>query len=156
MSNAEIAVRLARPEDWPALNAVMKRASISVETGEVLRRLLDEPEHLQVAAGLIISGNVVLAEADGAPIGFASFVINGSRYADLDGMFVDPIYWRRGVGTMLYGAVEHELVKRQSVGVRVMAGPTAVPFYMSVGFAVVGEQRTPLGPIVPVMTKVIT
>ena len=83
MSDPEIIIRLARPEDRLALNAIKRRASLSVETGEVLRQLLEGPEHLQIDAGLIISGNVVLAEAEGAPIGFASFAIKAlAPYAD--------------------------------------------------------------------------
>ena len=93
------------------------------------------------------------AEIDRHAVGFASFVIGGSDYADLDGMFVDPAYWRGGIATLLFEAVEREITARQAVGIRVVAGDSAVPFYLSVGFVLVGEEQTPLGPVVPVMAK---
>ncbi|WMT92636.1 GNAT family N-acetyltransferase [Pelagibacterium sp. H642] len=121
----------------------------------MLRRLEEEPAHLQVDPALIANGNVVLAEADGVVIGFASFVIAGNDHAELEGMFITPAYWRRGIATDLFLAVEQELVRRQITVIRVVAGDSAVPFYRSVGFVIVGEEQTPLGPVVPMMEKAL-
>ncbi|HEY8575728.1 MAG TPA: GNAT family N-acetyltransferase [Devosia sp.] len=155
MSNLTATIRRAELDDLQQLNNVMCRASLAVETGEVLQQLLDKPEYLQLDPGLITSGQVILAECDGVPIGFASYLVSGSAEAELDGMFVDPKYWRRGVGRLLFEAVEHHLVARQAAGIRVVAGVRAVEFYKSVGFLIAGEAKTALGPVVPVMTKAL-
>jgi N-acetylglutamate synthase-like GNAT family acetyltransferase len=147
--------RQAVPADTLQLNTVMRRASLAVETGEVLRRLMEEPEELQVDETLIDSGQVILAEADGVVVGLASFIITASAYAELDGMFVDPRCWRRGIGRMIFEATERELIARQATGIRVVSSASAVDFYKSLGFSIVGEERTRLGPTVPVMTKVL-
>jgi N-acetylglutamate synthase-like GNAT family acetyltransferase len=148
-----IKVRQAVPADTLQLNTVMRHASLAIETGEVLQRLRNEPELLQVDGTLIDSGQVVLAEADGVVVGLASFVIIEGAYAELDGMFVDPSYWRRGIGKIIFEAVERELTARQATGIRVVSSASAVDFYKSVGFSIVGEESTSLGPTVPVMTK---
>lgn len=43
MSHQIIEIRRGVPSDHKALNAVMRRASLAVESGEVLRLLLAEP-----------------------------------------------------------------------------------------------------------------
>ena len=149
-------VRQAGPDDHRQLNDVMRRASLAVESGEVLRELLQSPELLEVDTSLLSCGQVVLAESDGIPIGFASFTLTSSIEAELDGMFVDPMHWRRGVGRMIFEAVELELGERRIKRVRVVAGSQAVDFYRSVGFSIIGEEKTPLGPTVPVMLKTLT
>lgn len=133
----------------------MKNASVSIESGEVLSRLLEEPAYLELDKVLLDNGQVVVATVQGEPIGFASFLIGGSDAAELDGMFVRPEYWRRGIGRQIFKAVEHELLRRQASDIRVVAGMSAVDFYKSVGFTIVGEEKTPLGPVVPVMRKAI-
>ena len=155
MRTSHVKVRSAIPADQKQLNTVMHNASLAVETGEVLRRLMEERELLNVDAKLISSGQVVLAEADGVVVGFASFVIAESAYTELDGMFVDPSYWRRGIGRMIFEAAQRELIARHATGIRVVSSASAVHFYKSVGFSIVGEEKTPLGSTVPVMTKVL-
>ncbi|WP_172123278.1 MULTISPECIES: GNAT family N-acetyltransferase [unclassified Devosia] len=155
MSPPAVTIRQARLEDRPLLNQVMLNASLAVETGEVLRRLTEAPGHFRIDEDLLRHGQIVVAEANGAPVGFAAFSIGGSEFAELAGMFVDPPYWRRGIGRQILEAVERELLVRQATGIRVVAGTTAVPFYQAQGFTVVGKEKTPLGPVVPVMTKSI-
>ena len=155
MSQSVFTTRQARPQDRPVLNQVMLRASLAVETGETRWRLMAEPDHLQVDEDLLARGQIILAEATGAPVGFAAFAIGGSQFAELAGMFVHPDYWRRGIGRRLLAAVEIELLARQATGIRVVAGTSAVPFYQAQGFTMAGEEKTPLGPVVPVLTKAI-
>lgn len=154
MVSLPVKFRQAGLADQSQLITVMRCASLAVETGETLRRLINEPEHLQVDDQLIAAGQVILAEANDVVVGLASFVITESAYAELDGMFVDPGYWRRGIGKMIFEATERELIARQVTGIRVVSSISAVDFYKSVGFSIVGEERTLLGPTVPVMIKV--
>ena len=55
----------------------------------------------------------------------------------------------------MFDAVERELLSRNAIGIRVAAGASAVDFYKAVGFVIIGEQRTALGPVVPVMRKAL-
>ena len=153
MSHHTIEIRGGVAGDQPSLNAVMRSASLAVESGEVLRLLLAEPQHLEVDISLLERGQVVVATVEGEPAGFASYLVGGRDEAELDGMFVDPKYWRRGLGRLMFGAVERELMSRNAIGIRVAAGASAVDFYKAVGFVIIGEQRTALGPVVPVMRK---
>ncbi|MGO1003666.1 GNAT family N-acetyltransferase [Lysobacter sp. CA196] len=150
MTDTVLHIRLALSGDRPALIEVMRRASLSVETGEVLRRLMEEPEHIDIDDRLLASGQVVLAESAGIPIAFASYLVEDG-HAELDGMFVDPDHWRRGLGRSIFDAVKLELANRGVRSLRVVAGPAAVDFYRALGFTIVGERTTPLGSTVPVM-----
>jgi ribosomal protein S18 acetylase RimI-like enzyme len=49
--------------------------------------------------------------------------------------------------------VERELVAWQATRLRVVANPNALAFYRAVGFTIIGEEKTPLGPVAPVMAK---
>jgi len=117
--------------------------------------LMEEPAYLRVDSQLVENGHVLVAEIDLVPVGFASFMLAGNEFAELDGMFVDPPHWRKGVGRLLLTAIERELVSRQASGIRVVAGESAVAFYQMVGFSIIGEEKTPLGLIAPVMLKLL-
>ena len=156
MISGKITVRMARSEDREALIGIKRRASLAVETGEVLQHLLDEPGHLDVDNELLASGQVIVAECNRAPVGFGSFLVAGSDVADLEGLFVEPSYWRRGIGQRILRAVERELVARQATSIRVVVALSAMPFYRSAGFTVIGEEKTQLGPLAPVMAKALS
>ena len=59
------------------------------------------------------------------------------------------------MGRMLIEAVERELVAWRATRLRVLANPNALAFYRAVGFEIIGEEKTPLGPVAPVMAKTI-
>ncbi|UXN75882.1 GNAT family N-acetyltransferase (plasmid) [Devosia sp. A8/3-2] len=121
----------------------------------MLRLLLAEPQHLEIDIGFLERGEVVVATVEGEPAGFASYLVGGSDEAELDGMFVQPEFWRRGLGKLMFRAVERELSGRQATAIRVVAGMSAVDFYKAVGFEIIGEEKTPLGPVMPVMRKAL-
>ena len=121
MSRHTIEIRGGVAGDQPSLNAAMRSASLAVEPGEVLRLLLAEPHHLEVDISLLERGQVVVATVEGELAGFASYLVVGSDEAELDGMFVDPKSWRRGLGRLMFDAVERELLSRNAIGIRVAA-----------------------------------
>jgi len=74
-------------------------------------------------------------------LGFASYKITGDAF-ELEDLFVDPSFWRRGVATA-FGR-QHDR-RRRAAGVRriwVTGNPHALPFYESAGFHVEGEVHT--------------
>lgn len=151
-----VQIRIAHPDDRPNLIEVQRRASLASETGEVRQRLLEEPDWIDIDEELLANNEVIVAEIGPTIVGFASFIAQDGNDAELDGMFVEPTHWRQGIGRLLIEAVERELVAWQATRLRVVANPNALAFYKAVGFVTIGEEKTPLGPVAPVMAKAIT
>ena len=151
-----VEIRLAHPDDRLNLIELQRRASLVGETGDVLQRLLDEPELIDIDEELLANNEVIVAEIGSTIVGFASFIAQDGNDAELDGMFVEPSHWRQRSGRALIEAVERELVAWQATRLRVVANPNALAFYTALGFVVIGEEKTPLGPVAPVMAKAIS
>jgi GNAT superfamily N-acetyltransferase len=153
---SRLAIRLAHPDDRLNLIELQRRASLAGETGDVLRQLLEDPGLIDIDEELLANNEVIVAEIGDRIVGFASFIAQDGNDAELDGMFVEPSHWRQGIGRALIEAVERELVAWQATRLRVVANPNALAFYTALGFEIVGEERTPLGPLAPVMARTIT
>ena len=89
-------------------------------------------------------GEVFVAEIDGAIAGFSA-ILQEDDHVELDGLFVEPGRWGRGVGRALVEATVHE-ARRKGLSVTVVANPAALVFYQKCGFAVEGEAQTRFGP----------
>jgi GNAT superfamily N-acetyltransferase len=146
-------IRLAHPDDRPNLIELQRRASLVGETGDVLQQLLDDPSLIDIDEELLANNEVIVAEIGATIVGFASFIAQDGQDAELDGMFVEPSHWRQGIGRALIEAVDRELVAWGATRLRVVANPNALAFYKAVGFSIIGEEKTPLGPVAPVMAK---
>ena len=81
-----------------------------------------------------------MAEFEGAVAGFAALV-----GGELDGLFVEPALWGRGIGRALVNSATHQ-ARQKGFSVTVIAGPEARAFYERCGFAVEGEAQTRFGP----------
>jgi len=141
MSGA-VRIRLARSEERLALEALQRRASLALP--DYRAALEANPDAIELPAEQVARGQVLVAELDGEIAGFA-VIIAKANSADLDGLFVDPKHWRKGVGTALVGAATHE-ARRLGLSVTVVAEPRARLFYEKCGFAVEGEAKTRFGP----------
>lgn len=148
-------IRIAHPDDKLNIIEVQRRASLASETGDILDKLLEQPELFDIDEELLANNEVIVAEIGATIVGFASFIAQDGNDAELDGMFVEPSHWRQGIGRLLIEAVMRELVAWQATRLRVVANPNALAFYKAVGFTIVGEERTPLGPVAPVMARPI-
>jgi GNAT superfamily N-acetyltransferase len=153
---SRLAIRLAHPDDRLNLIELQRRASLAGETGDVLRQLLEDPGLIDIDEELLANNEVIVAEIGDRIVGFASFIAQDGNDAELDGLFVEPSHWRQGIGRALIEAVERELVAWQATRLRVVANPNALAFYTALGFEIVGEEKTPLGPLAPVMARTIT
>lgn len=139
---AELGIRLARPEEREALEYLQRRASLALN--EYREQLLAEPDAVELPAEQIESGEVIVAELDGQIAGFAAVLIDDS-IAELDGLFVEPDLWRRGIGAALIDVAAHE-ARRQGLSMTVIANPSARDFYEKCGFTVEGDAQTRFGP----------
>ena len=132
-----IILRFAEPDEHEQLEQVMAHASL--ELPDYREQLLAHPEELHVPPAQIANGQVIVAELEGSIVGFAA-VVSG----ELDGLFVEPDLWGRGIGSALVEAATHEARKR-GLTLRVVANPSARRFYQSCGFTIEGDVQTRFG-----------
>ncbi|MFL6754480.1 MAG: GNAT family N-acetyltransferase [Sphingomicrobium sp.] len=137
-------LRRARPEERLALEDLQWRASLDLP--DYRRQLIANPDAVHLPPAQIANGQVIVAEMDGGIAGFAA-VVGG----ELDGLFVEPDLWGRGIGRALVDAAAHEARKR-GLALSVIANPSVRRFYESCGFSVEGEAQTRFGPAIR-MTK---
>jgi N-acetylglutamate synthase-like GNAT family acetyltransferase len=139
---AELTIRLARPGEQQELEALQRRASLAL--GEYDQQLEAEPDAIQLPVEQIEHGAVIVAERDDRIAGFAVVLIEGDE-AELDGLFVEPAQWRKGIGAALVDVAVHE-ARRQGLSMMVVANPSARGFYEKCGFSVEGQAETRFGP----------
>jgi GNAT superfamily N-acetyltransferase len=133
-----LTLRLARAAEHEALEDLQRRASL--ELREYREQLLANPDAIHLPPAQIANGQVIVAELDGSVAGFAA-VVGG----ELDGLFVEPDLWGRGIGKALADAAAHQ-ARRRGLTLTVIAQPGARRFYESCGFSVEGEEQTRFGP----------
>ena len=139
-----LTLRLARPEEHDELEELQRRASL--ELPEYRDQLIANPDAIYLPEGQIANGQVIVAEVGGETAGFAA-VVGG----ELDGLFVEPDLWGRGIGRALADAATHE-ARNRGLTLSVIANPRARPFYEHCGFSIEGEVQTRFGPALR-MTK---
>jgi GNAT superfamily N-acetyltransferase len=131
-------IRLARNDEREALEELQRRASLALP--DYREQLVAHPEAIDLPIEQIDRGQVIVADLDGRIAGFAAVV--GS---ELDGLFVEPDLWRRGIGSALIEAATHQ-ARRAGLTLNVIASPTAREFYERCGFSVEGEADARFGP----------
>ena len=136
-------LRDARPAERQALEDLQRRASLMWEDDRPF--LLANPEVIELPLGHIRQGRVRVAEEEGVPAGFAVLLLRADA-ALLEGLFVEPERWRRGIGRRL---VTDAAARAKDAGLPllgVVASANALAFYQRLGFAVCGEAQTQFGP----------
>jgi GNAT superfamily N-acetyltransferase len=139
-----VVIRDSVPADLDALRDVYRRSSLSNDGDRA--SLLAHPEVLEFPGPALVDGRTRVAVADdGRLVGFATTLIAGDA-AELDDLFVDPGWMRRGIGrALVLDAIE--IARDRGAGrVEVTANPHALVFYQRAGFTVDYEVRTRFGP----------
>lgn len=140
---ADFSIRLAHADDVAAINEVFRRSSLS-NAGDRLF-LMDNPEVLVFDDAAIRAGRTRVAVADGHIVGFATTTVT-AEIAELDDLFVDPPWMRRGVARAL---ILDATSAARAVGSRrleVTANEHARSFYDAVGFISDGAVETQFTP----------
>lgn len=137
-----IAIRPAKEEERDELEALQRRASLAL--GEYNEQLEAHPDAIHLPKEQIERGEVLVAEDERGIVGFAAVLIGGDE-AELDGLFVEPMMWRHGIGFALVDVATHEARKR-GLALMVIANPSAREFYEKCGFTVEGDAETRFGP----------
>jgi GNAT superfamily N-acetyltransferase len=142
--------RLAIPAERGALEELQRRASLMWE--EDRAALLANPDAIELPLEQITGGRTVVAESDGQLLGFAVVLRRDDGDAELDGLFVEPSYWRHGIGRALVEQAERMAVADGAATLWVTANTGALGFYDSCRFITVGEVATRFRPA-PKMRK---
>ena len=150
---SDLDIRLARPDDRRDLIELQRRASLAIEGEEVRQQLLDDPDIIDLDPEMIARNEVFVAEADGRVVGFATIIAHDGNDAELEGIFVEPSEWRKGIGMALIHQIEREAKAWGANRLHVVANRRVEGFYKAAGFVVTGEARTQLGPIASLMVK---
>jgi GNAT superfamily N-acetyltransferase len=135
-------IRLGIPADLPAATDVYRRASLS-NAGD-RDNLLAHPEHLILAPEGLAEGRTYVAEEDGSVVGFATWAEAGGTM-ELEDLFVDPDWRRRGIATALVGRIVDVLRAWGVECLEVTANPHARGFCGAAGFIDCGVAETVFG-----------
>jgi len=133
-----LTLRPAKPDEHGELEELQRRASLALP--EYREQLLANPDAIHLPPAQIANGQVTVAELDGMIVGFAAAV-----GGELDGLFVEPELWGRGIGRTLADAAAHQ-ARQRGLTLMVIANPSARGFYESCGFLIEGEAQTRFGP----------
>lgn len=127
-------IRNATLADMLELQGVFRRASLSNDSDR--ESLLAHPKWLLLSETGVQEGRVRLAiDLSSSVIGFASYLIS-SGIAELEDLFVDPSWMRRGVGEALVLDIAEQVHRLGFDVLEVTANPHAMAFYEHMGFVV--------------------
>ena len=144
--------RLAIPAERLALEELQSRASLMSE--EDRDALLAHPDAIELPLEQITAGRTIVAENVDELLGFAVVLQRDDGDAELDGLFVEPAQWRRGIGRALVAEAERLAAREGAASLWVIANTSALDFYGACGFVTVGEVATRFRPA-PRMRKAI-
>ena len=133
-----LVIRVAHAGEREALEELQRRASLANEHDRP--HLEAHPDAIHLPPAQVANGQVLMAELAGRMAGFAA-VVGG----ELDGLFVEPELWRRGIGAALVEAATH-YARLRGLTLTVIANPAARGFYEKCGFSLEGEAQTRFGP----------
>jgi ribosomal protein S18 acetylase RimI-like enzyme len=135
-------IRLGTSADLDAARSVYRRASLS-NAGD-RDKLLAHPDYLILGPAGLAEGRTHVAEQDGTIVGFATWA-EADGTIELEDLFVDPGYMRRGIASELVRRIVDILRARGTARLEVTANPHALAFYRSAGFTDCGTAETELG-----------
>jgi GNAT superfamily N-acetyltransferase len=137
-----LAIRSATPDDVVAVRDLYRRSSLSNDGDRA--SLLAHPDALDFADLSVLEGRTRVAVDGERIVGFATMRLTGAL-AELDDLFVDPAWMRRGIGRRLI--IDATMVARSDgiTRIDVTANPHALDFYTAVGFVLDGVIETQFG-----------
>lgn len=135
-------IRLGTPADYPVVAVVFRCASLF--NTDDRNNLLANPHHLVLDQDGLDQGRTHVADEDGSVVGFASW-IESEGAIELEDLFVDPMWMRRGIATALVLRIVDAVRSDRVSCLEVTANPQALGFYRAVGFRDIGTANTEFG-----------
>jgi GNAT superfamily N-acetyltransferase len=139
----KIVIRRAAAGERADLEALQRRASLN-NPGD-RDAILAHPDAIELPPEQIVSGAVRVAEQDGVRRGFSVVLRRDDGDAELDGLFVDPVVWRSGIGRALVEDAARQARELGASILHVVGNPHAEGFYAAVGFTTHGTFETRFG-----------
>lgn len=136
-------IRKAGVSQRAFLEALRLRAALNNESDREAMRA--NPDAIDLPVEQIRSGDVFVLEFDGQIAGFAALLPRPDGDVELDGLFVDPEFQRRGIATALVEHCARIVLARGSRALHVLGNPHAEKFYFSCGFKAIGRSETRFG-----------
>ena len=136
-------IRLGVLADLGAATSIYRRASLS-NPGD-RENLLAHPEYLVLGPDGLAEGRTYVAEEGGSVVGFATW-IRSEDVTELEDLFVDPDWMRRGIAMVLVDRIAAVLRERGVERLEATANPDAMGFYRYAGFVNCGVAETAFGP----------
>lgn len=135
-------IRIGTSADLAGATHVYRRASLS-NAGD-RDNLFAHPEYLILGPEGLAEGRTHVAAEDGSLVGFATWAETAGTI-ELEDLFVDPGYMRRGIATALVNRIADVLRARGVNRLEVTANPHALGFYRAAGFTQCGVAETEFG-----------
>jgi len=139
----QVTVRTAVTADQKSLEALQRRASL--ENAGDRETLVANPELIELPLQQIEAGTVFVAEVANSIKGFAVIFRREDGNSELDGLFVEPEFWRQGIGRVL---VEYCCAAAKVSGaaeIHVIGNTHAEGFYSACGFETLGTKQLQFG-----------
>lgn len=137
-------IRYSIVSERVTLEDLQRRASLVYE--ETREDLLAHPDAIELPGSQLEERRVRVAEIENQPVGFSVTLPQTSGAWELDGLFVEPSHWGKGIGRALV-LDAMELARHEGVrAIDVIANPRAEDFYTKVGFTGSGHVPTRFGP----------
>lgn len=135
-------LRPATASERETLEALQRRAALN-NPGD-REALLANPDAIELPIEPILAGQVFVLEHNRI-VGFAAILPREDCDTELDGLFVEPSCWRRGVGRLLVEYCAYVAHAAGSSGLHVVGNPHAEHFYRACGFDLIGTAATRFG-----------
>jgi len=137
-----LTIRFGLPAERAALEELQRRASLM--WAEYRAYLMANPEVIELPLAQLTQRHVRVAEWEGRVAGFAA-LLPRDGFCELDGLFVKPDLWNRGIGRALIGDALAIARATGAAAIETVANPRAEGFYGKLGFAVIGRTQTQFG-----------
>jgi len=138
-----LAFRFGLAQERETLEDLQRRASMVYDAYRDALRANPGAIHLPLSQ--LMEQRVRVAERGGRIAGFSVVLPREGEGCELDGLFVEPDWWKSGIGRAL---MRDAFVLARAQGGRtmhVLANPYAEGFYKKLGFARTGIVQTQLG-----------
>ena len=140
---SDVLIRPAIVSERETLEALQTRSSLS-NPGD-REALLANPGAIELPSEQISARQVFVLEQGGAIVAFAVIVPRDDGDTELDGLFVEPSMWRRGIGRLLVEYCAEVARSGGSPALHVVGNPHADRFYLACGFKMIGTAETRFG-----------
>ncbi len=140
---SDLVIRPAVASEQKLLEDLQLRASLT-NAGD-RDALLANSDAIELPLEQIIAGRVFVSEWHGAIVGFSAILPRTDGGTELDALFVDPDFRRRGIARSLVEYCADAARKLGSDALHVIGNPHAKDFYHACDFKMTGNTQTRFG-----------